>query len=91
MLKGQGKRRSEDEILKILKEVEGGAAIAAVARAHGITDQTIYRWRDKYGGMQASELKQLRALQSENERLKRIVARQALEIDAYKIVAEGKW
>lgn len=91
MPKGQGKRRSEDEILKILKEVEGGAAIAAVARAHGITDQTIYRWRDKYGGMQASELRQLRALQSENERLKRIVARQALEIDAYKIVAEGKW
>lgn len=91
MPKGQGKRHSEDEILKVLKEIEGGAAIAAVARAHGITDQTIYRWRDKYAGMQASELKQLRTLQSENERLRRIVARQALEIDAYKVVAEGKW
>ena len=75
----------------MLKEVEGGAAIAAVARAHGVTEQTVYRWRDKYGGMQASELKQLRALQTENERLRRIVARQALEIDAYKVVAEGKW
>ena len=71
--------------------MEGGAAIAAVARAHGVTEQTVYRWRDKYGGMQASELKQLRALQTENERLRRIVARQALEIDAYKVVAEGKW
>lgn len=91
MPKGRRARRSEDVILKVLKEVEGGAATAAVARAHGITDQTIYRWRDKYGGMGSSELKELRALQSENERLKRIVARQALEIDAYKVVAEGKW
>jgi putative transposase len=91
MPKGQGRRHSEDEVLRVLKEVEGGAAIAAVARAHGVTEQTVYRWRDKYGGMQASELKQLRALQTENERLRRIVARQALEIDAYKVVAEGKW
>lgn len=91
MPKGQGRRHSEDEVLRVLKEVEGGAAISAVARAHGVTEQTVYRWRDKYGGMQASELKQLRALQTENERLRRIVARQALEIDAYKVVAEGKW
>lgn len=88
---GQGKRRSEDDVLKVLKEVEGGAAVASVARAHGVTVQTIYRWRDKYGGMGSGELKELRALQSENQRLKRIVARQALEIDAYKEVAEGKW
>ena len=87
----KGKRYTEDEILKVLKEVEGGAAIASVARAHGITDQTIYRWREKYGGMESSELKELRSLQAENLRLKRIVARQALEIDAYKEVAEGKW
>jgi putative transposase len=87
----KGKRYTEDEILKVLKEIEGGASIAAVSRAHGVTDQTIYRWRDKYGGMESSELKELRALQSENQRLKRIVARQALEIDAYKIVTEEKW
>jgi putative transposase len=87
----QGKRRSEDEILKVLKEIEGGASIASVARAHGITDQTIYRWREKYAGMSGTELRELRELQSENARLKRIVARQALEIDAYKEVAEGKW
>jgi putative transposase len=87
----EGKKYSEDEILKVLKEIEGGATIASVARAHGITDQTIYRWREKYAGMQSSELKELRELQAENARLKRIVTRQALEIDAYKEVAEGKW
>jgi putative transposase len=87
----QGKRHTEDEILKVLKEIDGGATIAAVARAHGITDQTIYRWREKYAGMNGTDLAELRSLQSENQRLKRIVARQALEIDAYKEVAEGKW
>jgi putative transposase len=87
----KGKRYTEDQILAVLKEIDNGATIASVARAHGITDQTIYRWREKYAGMSGSELSELRALQSENQRLKRIVARQALEIDAYKEVAEGKW
>ena len=87
----KGKKHSADEILKVLKEIEGGATIASAARAHGVTDQTIYRWREKYGGMQSGELKELRELQAENQRLKRIVARQALEIDAYKEVAEEKW
>jgi putative transposase len=87
----KGKRYSEDQILKVLKEIDGGASIASVARAHGITDQTIYRWREKYAGMSGTELQELRALAAENQRLKRIVARQALEIDAYKEVAEGKW
>lgn len=87
----KGKRYSEDQILGILKEIEAGSSMASVARAHGVSDQTIYRWREKYAGMSGSELAELRALQSENQRLKRIVARQALEIDAYKEVAEGKW
>jgi putative transposase len=87
----KGKRYTEDQILAVLREIDNGATIASVARAHGITDQTIYRWREKYAGMSGSELAELRALQAENQRLKRIVARQALEIDAYKEVAEGKW
>lgn len=87
----KGKRYTEDQILAVLKEIDSGASIASVARAHGITDQTIYRWREKYAGMSGSELAELRALQAENQRLKRIVTRQALEIDAYKEVAEGKW
>jgi len=87
----KGKRYTEDQILAVLREIDNGASIASVARAHGITDQTIYRWREKYAGMSGSELAELKALQSENQRLKRIVTRQALEIDAYKEVAEGKW
>lgn len=87
----KGKRYTEDQILGILREIEAGASMAAVARAHGVSDQTIYRWREKYAGMSKSELAELKTLQSENLRLKRIVARQALEIDAYKEVAEGKW
>ena len=74
-----------------LKEIEAGASIASVGRAHGVGDQTLCRWREKYAGMNGTELAALRALQSENGRLRRIVARQALEIDAYKEVAEGKW
>ncbi len=87
----KGKRYTEDQILAVLKEIDSGSTIASVARAHGVTEQTIYRWREKYAGMRGSELAELRALQAENQRLKRIVARQALEIDAYKEVAEGKW
>ena len=49
-MKKTGKRYTEDEILKVLKEIEAGGAIASVARAHGVTDQTIYHWREKYGG-----------------------------------------
>lgn len=87
----KGKRYSEDQILAVLEEIENGATIASVARAHGITDQTICRWRERYAGMSGSELSELRAPRAQNQRLKRIVARQALQIDAYKEVAEGKW
>jgi putative transposase len=50
----KGKRSTEDRIIKVLKEIEAGASIVSVARAHGITDQTIYRWREKYAGMTQS-------------------------------------
>ncbi|MBX7133844.1 MAG: transposase, partial [Fimbriimonadaceae bacterium] len=55
----KGKRYSEDQILGILKEIEAGASMASVARAHGVSDQTIYRWREKYAGMSGSELAEL--------------------------------
>ncbi len=87
----KGNSYTEDQIIGILKEIESGSSIASVCRAHGVSDKTVYRWREKYAGMGKSELATLRALQAENGRLKRIVARQALEIDAYKEVAEGKW
>lgn len=87
----RGKRYSEDQILKILKEIESGASVAAVARTHAVTDQTIYRWRERYGGMTRSELAALKSLQEENRRLKAIVASQALDIEAYKELQRGKW
>jgi len=91
MSMSKGKRYSQEQILKVLGEIDAGASIASVARAHGITDQTIYRWRERYAGMSKSELAELKALQVENRKLKNIVASQALDLEAYKEIAKGKW
>ena len=87
----RGKRYTEDQIIKVLQEIEAGASIASVARSHGITEQTLYRWRERYGGMTKSELAELKALQEENRRLRAVVASQALDIEAYKELQRGKW
>ncbi|MGI8922786.1 MAG: transposase [Fimbriimonadales bacterium] len=87
----KGNRYTGDQIIKVLKEIEGGATVAGVARSHGISEQTLYRWRERYGGMTKSELAELRALQVENRRLKAIVTSQALDIEAYKEIQKGKW
>lgn len=87
----RGKRYTEDQIIKVLQELDGGASIASLARLHGITDQTIYRWRERYGGISKSELAQLKTLQEENRRLRSVVASQALDIEAYKEIQRGKW
>jgi putative transposase len=62
-----------------------------VCRKYGVSEQTVYRWRNQYGGLETSELQRLRALEAENSRLKRIVAQQALDIDALKEVVSKKW
>ena len=85
------KRYSQEQILKVLGEIEGGASIASVGRSHGIGVQTLYDWRRKYKGMGASELAELKALQLENRRLKHIVASLALDIECYKELQKGKW
>jgi len=87
----RGKRHTEEQILKVLKEIEGGASVAATARTHGVTEQTIYRWRDRYAGMSKSDLVELKSLQEENRRLRSVVASQALDIEAYKELQRGKW
>jgi putative transposase len=87
----KGNRYSEEQILKVLGEVEGGESIASVARRHGINTQTIGRWRSRFAGMSKSELMELRELQKENQRLRNVVARQAVELEAYKEIAKGKW
>ena len=88
---GKGTRYSEEQIIRILKEVESGISVAEVCRKYGVAEQTVYRWRNKYGGLETSELQRLRELEAENSRLKRIVAQQALDIDVLKEVVSKKW
>jgi putative transposase len=86
-----GKRYSEEQIIRILDEVRGGKAVAEVARSYGVSENTIYRWKSRFGEMSREELHRLRELEAENARLKRIVAQQGLDIDALKDVVSKKW
>ena len=85
------KRHTEEQIIKILKESEAGLPTAEIVRKHGISEQTFYRWKSKYGGMEISEAKRLKELEEENRRLKRLVADQALDIQMLKDVNSKKW
>ena len=85
------KKYPEEKIIAILREVEAGAKVAETCRKHGISDATYYNWKSKYEGLELSELKRLKALEEENNRLKRIVAEQALDIQALKGVLGKKY
>ena len=82
---------TEEQIIKVLKEVEAGAKVQDIVRRLGITETTFYRWKAKYGGMDVSEAKRLRALEEENRRLKHMVADLSLDIQALKAVLEKRW
>lgn len=82
---------SEERIVKILKDVEDGMKVQDVVRKHGIHEQTYYKWKRKYGGMEVAEVKRLKELEQENTRLKRLVAEQALDIQILKDVNSKKW
>jgi putative transposase len=82
-------RFTEAQIIGILKELKAGKKAATICRERGISETTLYHWRGKYGGLEVSDLGKLRQLEDENRRLKKIVADQALNIEALKIVAEG--
>ncbi len=85
-------RFSEEQIIGILHEAAaGGIQIRELSRRHGITEQTFYRWRAKYGGMQVSEARRLKALEDENRRLKRLVADLSLDNAMLKDVVGRKW
>lgn len=79
-------RFTEEQIIGILQESAGGAKTGELIRRHGISRETFYNWRRKYGGMRVNEAKRLRALEEENRRLKRLVAEQALNIQVLKDV-----
>jgi len=85
------KRYTEEQIIGILNESRAGATTGELVRRHGISRQTFYRWRQKYGEMQVDEAKRLRELEDENGRLKRIVADQALNLQVLKDVLGRKW
>lgn len=80
-----------EEITKILEEAAPRGASKLVARKHGITERTIYQWRQKFGGMKSAEVKRMRELEQENSKLKRVVANMALDIEGYKEVISKKW
>ena len=85
------KRYTEAKIISILKEHEAGASVPDLSRRHGIVENTIYRWKSKYGGMEVSEAKRLRMLESENAKLKKLLAEAELDKAALKEIVEGKW
>jgi len=91
MSKSKGTRYSEEQILRILREVAGGTSVAEVCRKYEVSEATLYRWRSKYGGMDITQLQRLRELAAENARLKKIVAQQLLDKDALKGLLGKKW
>ena len=85
------KRKTEEQIIGVLKESEAGAKTSDLCRAHGISETTFYKWKDKFGGMTVSEARRLRSLEQENSRLKQIVADLTLDNRALKEINSKNW
>jgi len=83
-------RFSEEQMVKILREADRHP-VAQVAKKHGISEQTVYAWRKRFGSLEAVDVKRLRQLEQENAKLKKLVAERDLEIDVMKEVALKKW
>lgn len=79
-----------EQISKILKEFEQGKSVEEISRDHGVSRACFYKWRQRYGGMEASELKRVKELEEENARLKRMYANLAMELDVAKYIIEKK-
>ncbi len=88
-------RHSPEQIIRKLREADAelakGVAIPDICKALGVAENTYYRWRNQFGGMKADEMKRLKDLERENARLKRIVADQALDIDALREISRGNF
>jgi putative transposase len=84
-------RFSEEQIIGILKEQEAGVSVAELCREHGMSDASFYKWKAKYGGLEVSEAKRLKAPEDENTRLKRLLADAMLDNAALKDLLGKKW
>jgi putative transposase len=85
-------RFTETQIVSILKDWDAGVAVAELARKHGVHANTLRLWRAKYGGLEVSDLVKLKQLEEESSRMRRIIATQALEIDAMKeLISKNGW
>ena len=84
-------RFTEEQIIGFLKQAEAGMPIKELCRNGGFSDATFYKWRAKFGGMQVSEAQRLRELESENAKLKKMLAEAMLDIEGLKVVARGKF
>ena len=87
----KGKKHTPEQIVAILRRIDGGESAQAVAREVNISEATLHRWKQQYGAMEIDELKELKVLRDENARLKRIVADQVLNIQVLKEVNSKKW
>jgi putative transposase len=84
-------RFSEEQIIAILREQEAGARTEEVCRKHGISSATFYKWKAKYGGLEVSDARRLKALDDENRRLKKLLAEAMLDNAMLKDIAAKKW
>jgi putative transposase len=87
----KGRRFTEEQIIGILREHESGAKTADVCRKHGISETTFYKWKAKYGGLEVSDAKRLKALEDENAKLKRLLADSMLDNAMLKEIAAKKF
>jgi putative transposase len=84
-------RFSEEQIIAMLREQEGGVPTAEICRKHGVSSATFYKWKSKYGGMEVSDARRLKALEDENAKLKRLLAEQMLDNAMLRDVTAKKW
>ena len=87
----KGKRYTEEQIIRILREVEAGKLITSVCRQYNVSEATVHRWRNKYRGIDQSQLRRLKELETKNRRLQKVVAQQAMDNDALKDLLGKEW
>ena len=91
MKRKASKPRTVEQIIRILRQADGGQTVAEICRAHNIAEGTFYRWKKQYGGMEVAEAKRLKGLEKENAELKKMLAEAMLDIRVLKEINSKKW